>query len=252
MFVVAQASPQINQFIHQLQAFSGSALYPRFAELNRRFPAYGLLGLAGVSALLLWNWLLVLSVGIGLAVTVWVYLIHQGWWTLPKLSAVQKLWHRSNRSLTLGVSSGVIVACGSYGAIAIWRESQHSWLATGIILEGLMILAVLGVLIGQTLHRSLEPLIEKRVPADLPGLADLTDADPLKRLLAIRQLSQQTLNGCSGSALTSAHLTDCFRLMLNRETEPIVCRALLEELHSLKSLNKSLVNESIAPTQAIL
>ncbi|HEY9659105.1 MAG TPA: hypothetical protein V6C65_11680, partial [Allocoleopsis sp.] len=65
-------------------------------------------------------------------------------------------------------------------------------------------------------------------------LTQLTDPDPLKRLIAIRRLIQIAQSNAT-PLLSTAELADCLRLMLNRETEPIVCRALVEGLQALKS-----------------
>ncbi|NJR65576.1 MAG: hypothetical protein HC772_10085 [Leptolyngbyaceae cyanobacterium CRU_2_3] len=222
-----------------------------FRQWQERFQvSQGWLIISALLGLLwLWNWQLVLAVGLGLVALVWVYLVHQGWWTLPKLWNWQKLWSRSNRSLTLAIASGSIVTIGSYLAIAIWRESHHSWLATGIIIEGLMGLAVLLLMVWQMLTRSVGQV---KIEGDRTThllLADLADTDPLKRLIAVRQLTQQATNATllpvsssllpvsSALPLSSSHLAECFRLMLNRETEAVVCSALLDSLHSLNRLS---------------
>jgi hypothetical protein len=135
--------------------------------------------------------------------------------------------------MTLAVASGGVATVGSYLAIAIWRES-HSWLATGIIIEGGMVLGVLLLMAWQRFDQSLDPTVSID-PISSKLLADLTDADPLKRLIAIRLLAQQAAS--STLPLSSADLSDCFRLMLNRETETVVCSALLDGLRQLNRLS---------------
>lgn len=236
---MAQATPQIDQLVGWLQALSLTALTSeRFRLWRDRLKSswQWLTSLFVLALLVLWNGSLVLSVALGLAIVIWVYLAQLGWWRLPKAWNWQKLWSRSNRSLTLAVASGGIATCGSYLAIGIWRESQHSWLALGIIVEGFMVLTVLLMMVWQKISLPLEP---EQKENNFYLLADLAAADPLKRLIAVRQLTQQALNA-GAMPLESAHLTDCFRLMLNREIEPLVCSALLDGLHSLNKLPKQI------------
>jgi hypothetical protein len=207
-----------------------------------------LFALAVLLLLLLWHWQLVVSGGMGLAAMLVVYLVGQGQWKLPTVEW-QRLWSRSNRPLTLAVVTGLIACFGTYLTIAIWQETGGSWLAKGIILEGFGILAILSLMgwqmfIRQTADRhSTSPSTEAN-----QLLAELTNADPVHRLIAIRRITQQVaanpaeLSVAPGKAeanlsptfpLATAHVAECFRLMLNRETEPIVCRALVESLQVL-------------------
>jgi len=53
-------------------------------------------------------------------------------------------------------------------------------------------------------------------------LVDLTNSDPLKRLIAIRQLA--------GLQNSTHPLQDYYKIMLSREKDPLVKKALLEAL----------------------
>lgn len=249
---MSQASPHLQQFIHQLGHSLDSLLSSRgFKQFTRKLNALKgwLLALAVVLLLLIWNWQLVLSGGMGLAAMLAVYLVQQGQWRLPKIDW-QNLWSPSNRSLTLSLSTGVMVCFSSYLAVAVWREAGGSWLAKAVIFEGFGILAILLLLGWQRLESYMGEGAEEnhdRLMNQL--LAELSDSDPLKRLIAVRRLTQwitesPATNPASNPVnthdparpslpLSAAHLADCFRLMLNRETEPIVCRALLDSLQSL-------------------
>ncbi|HEY9641315.1 MAG TPA: hypothetical protein V6C57_12580 [Coleofasciculaceae cyanobacterium] len=239
---MAQATPSVDQMVRQLQGYSLSILnsqsFKKWSDRVQEYWGWGV-SVAGLGLGLIWNWQLVLAVSLGLSVMVWVYLSRLGWWKLPKAWNWQQLWSRSNRSMTLAVASGGVATGGSYLAIAIWRES-HSWLATGIIIEGGMMLGVLLLLVWH-LHRPLEQMEQieqigqKDEQATRLGLADLADADPLKRLIAVRLLTQQAAS--SNLPLSATDLADCFRLMLNRETETVVCSALLDGLRHLNGLS---------------
>ncbi|MBD3881530.1 hypothetical protein IFO70_07165 [Phormidium tenue FACHB-886] len=238
------ASKRLSQWLDRLKALQG-----------------WLLSGAVLLVLLIWNWQFVLSIGLGLAVLIWVYLAQQGWWQPPQWNWQQnwqRLWNRANRSLTIAAISGGGVAIASYLAIAIWRE-EHFWLGTAVILEGLLLLVVLGLLwqLGQQIRiaregngNSLQKGTERPIDPLLADLfADLSNVDPLKRMIAIRQLTHQFSSSTAiDRPMTAADLTDCFRLMLNRETEPAVCSALLDGLHRLNHLPQQVQLEAAKVT----
>ena len=239
---MAQATHHFNQLAQWLQDSSSSVLASKRFLRWRNFlqASQGwLLSWALLLVLLVWSWQLVLSIALGLAVLVWVYLARLGWWQLPKRVDWRRLWSQANRSLTIASISGILMMGSSYLAIGIWRETNRSWLATGVIVEGLLILAVLVLLLWQRFDRPV-PLESDRLatPFLADWFTDLADPDPLKRLVAIRQLThafqkQAFQTQAAELPMTEAHLADCFRLMLNRETEPLVCSALLEGLNRL-------------------
>ena len=72
------------------------------------------------------------------------------------------------------------------------------------------------------------------------ALAHLTQADPLQRLIAVRQLVRLVNQSPSGAYIAAAevsiqtHLIDCFHLMLAHEPEPIVRSAVREGLTLLR------------------
>ncbi|MEM9816542.1 MAG: hypothetical protein AAF827_09115, partial [Cyanobacteria bacterium P01_D01_bin.6] len=75
-----------------------------------------------------------------------------------------------------------------------------------------------------------------------PAWDDLSAADPIKRLLAVRSLLQWCLSSEAGTATylpgtdvtVRSHLVDCFRVMLTRESEPIIRVALIDGLKALQ------------------
>jgi hypothetical protein len=242
---VTQATPHFDRFLHWLQDAAAPVLTSRqFLRWRDRLKtAQGWL-LSGAVLLLLLrvNWQFVLSIGLGLAVLLWLYLMQQGWWQQPQRTwqrTWQKLWSRANRSLTVATIGGLVTMGGSYVTLGIWRETDRFWLATGVILEGVLLVAVLGLLIWQMMGQRLDhsvSLQEQRDRSTSQFFADLSDADPLKRLIAIRHLTHSLSQSSDDLPMTAADLADCLRLMLNRETEPSVCRALLEGLQRLNSV----------------
>lgn len=206
--------------------------------------------LAGLGLLVLWVWLWqwVLSVAVGLSVMVGVYLAQQ---QRLKLSwrGWQRLWKRSNRDSTLAVLAGILALGSTYLATAVWMELDQHWLAASVVLEGFGILAILSLLLWQLLHRQFQQQDQGEV--HVQGLlADLSDVDSLKRLIAVRQLTQRMVNRdpSNATSLTPEHLAECFRLMLDRETEPLVCSALIESLQRLNPI-RQLESSQLAPVQ---
>lgn len=71
-------------------------------------------------------------------------------------------------------------------------------------------------------------------------LIQLTDPNPLQRLIAIRQSTQHALAGTHSAAESlpsdRAYLATCFRLMLQTETDPTLRQALQQHLQPLEAL----------------
>lgn len=80
-------------------------------------------------------------------------------------------------------------------------------------------------------------------------LTQLTDPNPLHRLIAIRQSTQHALSGTDSIAESipsdRAYLAACFRLMLQTETDPTLRQALQQHLQPLEALPP--LKSSIAP-----
>lgn len=193
-----------------------------------------LLGGLGILLLwiLLWQWLLALTVG--LLAMAGCYLTQQG--QLKAGLGWQRLWSRANRALSLSALAGLVATGSTYLALAIWIESDRSWLASGLILEGFSLLAILSLL----LWRQWDPNSSAGLQAKPTAyLNQLSDADPLQRLIAVRQLTQ--LAQQAHPPLAPTYLSEYFRLMLDRELEPLVCNALIEGLQQLGSTRSARV-----------
>jgi hypothetical protein len=193
-------------------------------------------GGAIVLALWVWSWQLVLALGIGAVVLVSVYLGQQ-----QQMPQVNWRWLMgANRSLTIAVASGSVAAFSAYVTTGIWMGTEQHGLAIGIILQGFGTLTVLGWMTWQTVNQQTvnqQTVNRQAMTAPFEGafdqaLADLSADDPLKRLIAVRQMTRW-VQEADTLPMTPAHITDCFRLMLDRETEAIVCGALMEGLQVL-------------------
>ncbi len=187
--------------------------------------------LAGVWGL--WNSELLFSTGLGIAAMMLVYR-GQSWdWQLLRAKGEQ-FWEGPNRRFVLAVGTGGIATLCAYMSLAIWADSESHWMALNLILQNLGTIAIAGLLLRQGLSRR---AAKDEVALDRI-LADLTDADPVKRLIAVRQMTDLVNQGGFGpvisvkSSIARSRAAECFRLMLSREPEALVRNALLEGLQT--------------------
>ena len=140
-------------------------------------------------------------------------------------------WRRfftgSNGQLGIAVGSGGIGALSTYIAASIWADSENRWLATSTILQGfgtlIIILLLLWHIVTIRANRDEYQLEEL--------LQDLTAQEPLKRLIAVRQLTH--LGSSSRLSQGDRHeLLEYFRLMLSQEQEPVIREAVLHSLQT--------------------
>ncbi len=182
----------------------------------------------GSAALLVWNWKLVLATGVGVAVMVLVYLLQSWDWRLH-WSDLRRFLSGPNRQLVLAVGTGSMATLTTYIAISIWTDAQSRWLASGAILQGLATLAVLLLLVWEVISRH-----QQQDDDELNRLlSDLTEADDLKRLIAVRQLIR-FVRRTPLNLDQSQTLRDSFRLLLGRESEPTVREAVFESLEVIE------------------
>ncbi|MEG4214721.1 hypothetical protein QUA27_05925 [Microcoleus sp. Pol14C6] len=187
--------------------------------------------LAGVWGL--WNSELLFSTGLGIAAMMLVYR-GQSWdWQLLRAKGEQ-FWEGPNRRFVLAVGTGGIATLGAYMSLGIWADSDSHWMALSLILQNLGTIAIAGLLLrqGLSLGAAKDEVALDRI------LADLTDADPVKRLIAVRQMTDLVNKGGFGpvssvkSSIARSRAAECFRLMLSREPEALVRNALLEGLQT--------------------
>lgn len=217
--------------------------FKSFSLRHLSAPGGWLLITGGTIGLLFWNGRLVVATGAGIAVMMLVYLSQDGNWKAP-WSDVQKLLQGWNQPFLLAVASGSAATFGIYLAASLWAEVGSPWIATGMILQQTATIGTLGFLIWQMLNRQ-ESLPTTRFNQILD---DLTNGDPLKRLIAVRRMTD-TIEQQSDRA-QKRQMADYLRVMLSREEDPIVRDAVLEGLQSLdiiRSLPESKVQAIATP-----
>lgn len=181
----------------------------------------------GAVALLFWNGRLVLATGVGIAVMLLIYLMHDGKLNLP-WAELRKLLNTVNQPLVLPIAGGGVAALATYLAASVWTDSASPWIAFAALLQGAGTLAVLILLSWQILQRQAN---HDHVSFN-QVLSNLTDRDPLKRLIAVRHLTN-TIPAIRDDEARRREISDYLRLMLSREEEPIVLEAVLDGLQLL-------------------
>lgn len=190
----------------------------------------------GAFTLLYWNGRLLFATGAGVAVMLLVYLMHD-WQPSVNLSQIRKFLRGWNQPFVVSAGAGAIATFAIYLASCIWVDSESPWIASGAILQGASTLVVLLLLIGQMLNRQ---TYKDQVHAK-QLVRDLLHENPLKRLIAVRQLTDllsvidRDRDDRPGTAKSPSRreVAGYFRLMLSRESDPTIREALLDGLQTI-------------------
>lgn len=245
---MAQALSWLQQLIKSLRSWLLVLVKGRGFKLpfSYRFRASGgwLVVLLGIIAMLFWNWKLLLATGAGVLVMALVYLMQEWNWQLH-LANLRRLVTGSNRQLALAVGSGGMATLTTYMAVSVWMDSDSAWIAAGAILQGFGTLATFILLVWQLLYSQAS---QEQSKGD-QMLNELTDADPVKRLLAVRQLTHWGTNQNLQPARRRV-VADCFRLMLSHEQESVIREAVLDGLNVFDSNQK--LGKAVQPLQTPL
>ena len=173
----------------------------------------------------LWNWILVLALVIGVSMAMGCTR-----WLRP--------WRGSRQSWTelgifapipLALTSGALAALGTYGFLAIWRDTGSVGLAVAAMLPELSVLAVLGLLLGSQPN----PQVRGKSQQVDRAVADLVALNPLKRLIAVRQLTQWA-QAQQLSLQQQRDVADYLQVLLQQEPEPLVRKAVREGMEHLQ------------------
>lgn len=159
-------------------------------------------------------------------------------------------WHElltnSHGKFILAVSSGGIVAIITYMIVTIWDDVENHWLASGTILQGLISVATFGFLGWQSYKQKSHSHISEFEQI----LIDLTATSSLKRLIAVRKLTDRLKNN-SLTISQKEQIKQYFELMLKVEKEPIISHVLEENLLSFYP-RQSLQKINFSPNKKLL
>ncbi|MEH2001212.1 MAG: armadillo-type fold-containing protein [Nostoc sp.] len=234
---MAQASSSWQQLINQIPKWNWplTKFKTKGATKQQTFKRFsgpgGFLGfLTIVVAMLLWNWKLLLALLIGVGVMVLVYSMQEWDWQLH-WSKIRKFLNSSNRRLALAVVSGGLATVSTYMAAAIWVDSHSHWIAAGAIVQGVGTLLTLILLVWQIVN-----FYGNREEDHLDQLlVNLTEKDPLKRLIALHQLTKfisRKRVDCS----VQQDVIECLQLLLSREEEVVIREAAFKSLQACDRL----------------
>jgi hypothetical protein len=233
---VAQASSPWQQLVNQLPKWvltdftMGGTKRRNLRRTFRKIQEPG--GLLGfftiILAMLLWNWKLLIASAVGIGMMGFVYYMYQWDWQ-KNWYQIRQFFHSPHSRLTIAVASGGISCVATYMAAAIWVDSSSHWIAAGAILQAIGTLITLILLVWQFTNfygAREENYVDKL-------LYNLTAVDPLKRLLAVRQLTKLLWRKRLEAELQQ-HIADCLRLLLSQEKETVIHQAAMEALQSIE------------------
>ncbi len=203
------------------QAFN--QLYPQ----QLREPRSWLIGLIVIVAMLFGPWKLLLATSSG-ALVMWLVYRMQEWNWQPYWSSLRQFFSGSNRQLTFAVLGGGIATLSTYMAVSIGFDLDSPWIAVATTLQVLGTLAILSILIWQAIGH--QPNQDEANPNKL--FRELTDANPVKRLVAVQQLASWAADPQLHPS-ERRNVADCFRLMLTQEQEAVIRGAVLDGLQIL-------------------
>lgn len=233
---MAQASSQWQQLVNLISELWDPKEVQQFLKpltrLRWRKQTGHLVVLGMAVAILLWNWQLLLATGAGIVAMLAMYFMQQWDWR-----RIFQQWHRffrgTNQAVAISVATGGMTSLLTYLTVSIWLSTEDHWIATGatqgiIALQTMGIFATLCLLVWHFLtHKSSEAELSLN-----QLIVNLTDADPLKRLISVRQLTS-LIRKNYGQREQQEAIADYFHLMWSREPEPLVREALLEGLETL-------------------
>lgn len=138
-----------------------------------------------------------------------------------------------NGRLVLSVTSGVIACLGTYTAATIWVNAPNVWIAAGAIVQGLATVLILILL-----TRLLISLYGNQEQLELEQfIENLTDTDPLKRLISVRRLAKLATRQQLEPDIKK-YISECLQLLLTKESQEAIRDAAFNSLQALEPAPK--------------
>jgi hypothetical protein len=186
------------------------------------------LALALALVLMLWHPDLLLATLAGSGTMLGVYLLATSGTTIDWV-AISRLGDRLRQPVLLAIGTGAIVSLLVYVSLAVWGATENHWVASGLIAQGAATLAVLVLLIWQTLTR----LTGRDRVELMPILLQVADDNGLKRMIALRQIGQWLEQGRLDRAERKS-VAACVQYLLGRETDGAIREAALDVLQHIQ------------------
>ena len=191
------------------------------------------LALPFATILMLWHPDLLLATLAGSGTMLGVYLATTSDKTIDWV-AVSRFGDRLRQPVLLAIGVGAIVSLLVYVSLAVWGATDNHWVASGLIAQGAATLAVLALLIWQTLTR----LTGRDRVELMPMLLQVADENGLKRTIAIRQIGQwieqRRLDRAERKSVAA-----CLQYLLGRETDGAIREAAFDVLQHIQILQDS-------------
>lgn len=216
--MVASVFARLKQFSH------------RWSQgIDRQGLGVWFIALAGALLLMVWDGRLLISITIGLGAAL---LIRQQYSNLTAAGHTVLKWLSNPHSTTvIAIGCGFLSLIASYLTLQIWHDTNSLGLAIAILLQSLGLLTLLG-LFGWRLFKQDQERFHSNPIND--WISHLTALDPLKRLIAVRQICRY----CEASPLDdrqTQEIREYFQLLQQQESEPSIQNAILEGLEQINS-----------------
>ncbi len=179
-----------------------------------------------IGLLIAWNGRLALSLlmGGGVMLVAQLWQSHQD---SGRRTQVQRWLSILQNPVVLAVSSGVGVTLLTYLATSVWMESAQHWLALELLIQGVMIMAVLSLMIGNRVQMQ---RFQRQTTLE-QALSDIASTSSLKRLAGLYQIRSLLKNG--SDVEDRQLITSYLKIALEQETELAVRNAFIETVEMM-------------------
>lgn len=224
----------VSRFVSPVRHSLWSDLTLNFLEPLRRFASRwlglqreGLLAwfvaVAATLLLMVWNGSLLFALAIGLGTVLVVRRLQASDVKIAISKGLGLVF--SHASVMVAVGCGLVSVVASYLTLLIWQDTNSLSLACAILLQGLALITVLAILLWQMI----KPRSVGRNLTLEDWVAHLATDSPLKRLMAIRNISHQ-IQSASLQSAQAQEISEYFQLLLQQESEPMIRHAILDGL----------------------
>ena len=205
---------RVHQFLSQLQAL---------------FSSLWIWGMVLFAIMLVWNWQLLLATGMAMGMLILLFRF-----PVPRWSGYWQKWQQildeSQQRLLMALGGSSVIGVGSYWALQLWDQVDNHWLAGSAIAQGILLTGLFGLQVSQLITAS----DENNPQHQFSQLIDQLSAEhPLKRLRAIRELTQLAIKGNLHPSQLQ-EISESFSLLFVVETESILRQGLLESMQTLQ------------------